>query len=107
MMAATNRVETDQVAREMEAGDLLIALFSNGIALDRTGTNGIERFQLITRFKQRLAFLDRLFTLDNIIKLIKLMLVKCERDAKLADTAILAMDSTTARLNAPYNSSRN
>ncbi|MCQ7963622.1 hypothetical protein NP258_08920, partial [Salmonella enterica] len=32
------------------------------------------------------------------------MLVKCERDAKLADTAILAMDSTTARLNAPYNS---
>ncbi|VZZ88049.1 conserved protein of unknown function [Escherichia coli] len=32
------------------------------------------------------------------------MFVECERDAKLADAAILAMDSTTARLNAPYNS---
>jgi len=48
--------------------------------------------------------LDRLFALDDVIELVKLMLVKCERDAKLADAAILAMDSTTARLNAPYNS---
>ena len=87
----------------MKTSDLLVALLGNGVAFNRTGADSIERFQFITCFKQRLPFLNRLFTLDDIIKLIKLMFVKCERDAKLADTAILAMDSTTARLNAPYN----
>lgn len=87
----------------MESSNLLIALLGNGVALNRSGADSIERFQFITCFKQSLPFLNGLFALDDIIKLIKLMLVKCERDAKLADTAILAMDSTTARLNAPYN----
>jgi hypothetical protein len=51
-----------------------------------------------------LPFLDGLFALDNIIELIKLMLIQGKRDTQLADTAILAMDGTTARLNASYNS---
>jgi hypothetical protein len=32
------------------------------------------------------------------------MLIQGKRDTELADAAILAMDSTTARLNASYNS---
>ena len=88
----------------METSDLLVALLSDGITFNRTGADGIKRFKFITCFKERLPLLDRLFALDDVIELVKLMLVKCERDAKLADAAILAMDSTTARLNAPYNS---
>lgn len=89
----------------METSDLLVALLSDGITFNRTGADGIKRFKFITSLKQRLAFLNRLLPLNDIIKLIKLMVfVECERDAKLADAAILAMDSTTARLNAPYNS---
>lgn len=88
----------------METSDLLVALLSDGITFNRTGADGIKRFKFISSLKQRLAFLNRLLPLNDIIKLIKLMFVECERDAKLADAAILAMDSTTARLNAPYNS---
>ncbi len=88
----------------METSDLLVALLSDGITFNRTGADGIKRFKFITSLKQRLAFLNRLLPLNDIIKLIKLMFVECERTAKLADAAILAMDSTTARLNAPYNS---
>lgn len=87
----------------MKTSDLLVALLSDGITFNCTGADGIKRFKFITSFKQRLAFLNRLFLLNDIIKLIKLMFVECERDAKLADAAILAMDSTTARLNALYN----
>ena len=88
----------------MEAGNLFVTLFGDGIALNGTGTNRIQRFQFITGFEQGLPFLNGLFTLDNIIQLIKLMLIKSERDAKLADAAILTMDCATARLNASYNS---
>jgi hypothetical protein len=41
-MAAADGVKTDQIARQMEAGDLLIALFSNGVAFNRSGADSIE-----------------------------------------------------------------
>ena len=88
----------------MEARNLLVTLFGDSIALDSTGANSIQRLQFITGLEEGLPFLDGLFALDNIIQLIKLMLIKSERDAKLADAAILTMDSATARLNASYNS---
>ncbi len=88
----------------METGDLLITLFGDGIAFDGARTDSVERFQLIACFKQGLTFLDGLFTLNDIVELIQLMLIKSKGDAKLADTAILTMDSTTARLNASNNS---
>ena len=88
----------------MEAGDLLVALFGNGVAFDGARTDSIERFQFVSRLKQRLPFLNRLFALDDIVKLIEFVLIQSKRDTELADAAILAMDSTTARLNAPYNS---
>jgi hypothetical protein len=97
-------VKAHQIARQMEAGDLLITLFGDGVAFDGPGANSVQRFQLITGFEQGLTFLDRLFPLDNIIQLIKLMLVQSKGDAELADAAILTMDSTTARLNASNNS---
>jgi hypothetical protein len=97
-------VKANQIARQMEAGNLLITLFGDGVAFDGARTNRIQRFQLITGFEQGLPFLDRLFPLDDIIQLIKLVLVQSKRDAKLANAAILTMDCTTARLNASYNS---
>ncbi len=60
---------------------------ANGVALNGFGADSIERFQFITCFKQSFALSEWAFALDDIVKLIKLMLVKCERDAKLADTA--------------------
>lgn len=65
----------------METSDLLVALLSDGITFNRTGADGIKRFKFITSLKQRLAFLNRLLPLNDIIKLIKLMFVECERDA--------------------------
>src|SRR5690606_32655148 len=103
-MASTDGVKADQITCQMEAGDLLITLFGDGIAFDGARTDSIERFQFVSRFKQRLPFLNRLFALDDVIKLVKLMLIQGKRDTELADAAILAMDSTTARLNASYNS---
>ncbi|MNT36314.1 hypothetical protein D3C71_795240 [compost metagenome] len=88
----------------MEAGDLLIALLGDGVAFNGARTDSIERFQFVSRLKQRLPFLNRLFALDDIIKLIEFMLIQGKRDTELANAAILAMDSTTARLNASYNS---
>ena len=102
--ARTDGIKAYQVTRQMEAGDLLITLFGDGVALDGARTDSIERFQFVSRFKQRLPFLNRLFALDDIIKLIKFMLIQGKRDTELADAAILAMDSTTARLNASNNS---
>jgi hypothetical protein len=104
VVGGADGVKADQIARQMKAGDLLIALFGDGVAFDGARTNCIQRFQLITGFEQGLSFLDRLFPLDDVIQLIKLMLVQSKRDAKLANAAILAMDCTTARLNASYNS---
>ncbi len=88
----------------MEASNLLITLLGDGIAFDGPGANSVQRLQLITGFEQGLTFLDRLFPLDNIIQLIKLMLVQSKGDAELANAAILTMDCTTARLNASNNS---
>ena len=88
----------------MKTSDLLVALLSDGITFNRTGAAGIKRFKFITSLKQRLAFLNRLLTINYIINLIKIKFVECVPDAKLADAAILELDSTTARLNAPYNS---
>lgn len=88
MVAGADSVKADQIARQMETGDLLITLFGNGVAFNGARTNCIQRFQLITGFEQGLSFLDRLFPLDNVIKLIKLMLVQSKRDAKLANAAI-------------------
>ena len=104
MQAGADGVKAHQIARQVEAGNLLIALLGDGVAFDGPGANGIQRFQLITGFEQGLTFLDGLFPLDNIIQLIKLVLVQSKGDAELADTAILTMDSTTARLNASNNS---
>jgi hypothetical protein len=87
-----------------ETGDLLVTLFSDGVALDRAGTNSVKRFQFIPGFKQSLTFLDGLFALNDIVELIELVFIECEGDAELANTAILAMDCTSARLNASYNS---
>ena len=103
-MACADGIKAHQVTRQMEAGDLLITLFGDGVAFNGARTDSIERFQFVSRFKQRLPFLNRLFALDDIIKLIEFMLIQGKRDTELADAAILAMDSTTARLNASYNS---
>ena len=104
MVTGADRIKAHQIARQVEAGDLLVALFGNGIALDGARTDSVQRFQFVSRFKQRLPFLNRLFTLDNIIKLIKLVLIQGKRNTELADAAVLTMDSTTARLNASNNS---
>ena len=88
-------VEPHEVAREVECGDLLVALFGDGIALNGSGTDRIQRFQLIPRLKQRLALLNRLFPLNDVIKLVQLMLIKRKRDTQLADAAILTVDRTT------------
>jgi len=88
----------------MEAGDLLVALLGDGIALDGARTDCIDRFQFVSRFEQRLPFLNRLLALDDIVKVIECMLIQSKRDSELADAAILAIDSSTARLNASYNS---
>ncbi|MEM0758049.1 hypothetical protein J4W32_26065, partial [Escherichia coli] len=50
------------------------------------------------------GFLTMIMPTNDISNLMNLMFVECERDANLADAAFLAMDSTTARLKAPYNS---
>jgi hypothetical protein len=59
-MARADGIKAHQVARQMEAGDLLITLFGDGVALDGARTDSIERFQFVSRFKQRLPFLNRL-----------------------------------------------
>jgi len=41
-MAAANGVKTYQVTRQMETGNLLIALFGNGIAFYRSGADSVE-----------------------------------------------------------------
>ena len=42
-MAGTHdRIKADQVAGQMETGNLLIALFGDGIAFNGTGTDGIK-----------------------------------------------------------------
>jgi hypothetical protein len=46
-VAGADGVKADQIARQMEAGDLLITLFGDGVALDRAGTNSVKRFQFI------------------------------------------------------------
>ncbi len=94
MAAAHNGVEADQIAREVEAGNLLVALFGDGITLDGAGADSVKRFQIVTRFKQRLAFLNRFFTLDNIVKLIQLMFIQSERNAQLTNAAVLTVDGT-------------
>jgi hypothetical protein len=88
----------------MEARNLLVALLGDGVTLDGARADCIERFQFVSRFEQRLPFLNRLLALNDVIKLIKFMLVQGKRDTELANAAILTMDSTTARLNASYNS---
>lgn len=72
----------------MEAGDLLVALFGNGVAFDGARTDSIERLQFVSRLKQRLPFLNRLFALDDIVKLIEFVLIQSKRDTELADAAI-------------------
>jgi hypothetical protein len=47
-MPGADGVKADQVARQMEAGDLLIALFGDGVALDGARTDSIERFQFVS-----------------------------------------------------------
>lgn len=99
MIAVHDRIETDQIARQVEACNLLVALFSNGVALDRAGADSVERFQIVACFKQRLAFLNRFFTLDNVVELIQLMFIQGERDTQLTNAAVLTVDGTATRLN--------
>ena len=72
----------------METSDLLVALLSDGITFNRTGADGIKRFKFISSLKQRLAFLNRLLPLNDIIKLIKLMF----REGKLLDGGYMMED---------------
>lgn len=41
MLVADNGIKTDQIASEVEARNLLITLFSDGITFDRAGTNSV------------------------------------------------------------------
>jgi hypothetical protein len=41
-MARADGVKTNQIAREVEASDLLVALFGDGVALNRTGADCVK-----------------------------------------------------------------
>jgi hypothetical protein len=99
MLATIDGIEAHQVTRKVESGNLFVTLFGDGIALNGSGTNSVQRFQLVPSLEQRLAFPNRLFAFDNIIQLIELMLVQREGNTELADAAILTVNSTTARLD--------
>ncbi|MOA31452.1 hypothetical protein D3C78_1526120 [compost metagenome] len=99
MLQAANGVKTNQIARQVETGDLLIALLGNGITFDGPGADSVQRFQFIAGLEQGLALLDRLFPFDNVVELVQLVRIKSKRNTQLADTAILTMDRTTTRLD--------
>jgi hypothetical protein len=103
-MPGADGVKANQISCQMETGDLLVALFSDGIAFDGAGTNGVQRFQFITGLEQRLPFLNGFFALNNVVQLIELVLIQRERDTQLTNAAILTVNGATARLNASYNS---
>ncbi|CAI1604281.1 Uncharacterised protein [Serratia quinivorans] len=99
MLQTANGVKTDQIARQVKAGDLLIALLGDGITFDGPGADSVQRFQLVAGLEQGLALLDRLFPFDNVVELVQLMSIKSKRNTQLTDTAILTMDRTTTRLD--------
>lgn len=92
-------IETDQIASEVERGDLLIPLLGDGVRLDGPGTDGIERFELIASLEQLFTLLDRLLALDDAVQLIKLVVVQSEGNTELTDAAILAMNCTATALD--------
>ncbi|MNV72301.1 hypothetical protein D3C71_1653780 [compost metagenome] len=99
MLQTADSIKTNQIARQMEAGDLLVTLFGNGVTLDGPGADSVQRFQFIAGLEQGLALLDRLFPFDNVVELVQLVRIKSKRNTQLADTAILTMDRTTTRLD--------
>ena len=99
MLQTADGVEAHQITRQMETGDLLVALLGDGVAFDGPGTDRVQRLQLVAGLEQGLAFLDGLFPLDNVVELVQLVGIKGERNAQLADAAVLAMDRTTTRLD--------
>ena len=70
MLQTADGVEAHQITRQMETGDLLVALLGDGVAFDGPGTDRVQRLQLVAGLEQGLAFLDGLFPLDNVVELV-------------------------------------
>lgn len=88
VLQTADGVEAHQITRQMETGDLLVALLGDGVAFDGPGTDRVQRLQLVAGLEQGLAFLDGLFPLDNVVELVQLVGIKGERNAQLADAAV-------------------
>ena len=61
VLQTADGVEAHQITRQMETGDLLVALLGDGVAFDGPGTDRVQRLQLVAGLEQGLAFLDGLF----------------------------------------------
>jgi hypothetical protein len=61
-------VQADQFAGHVKAGHLLAAVLRHHRALEETESHRIERFELVTRTKQRIAALDPLAGCDQFVE---------------------------------------
>ncbi len=83
-----NGIQANQFAGKMKPRDLFRAVGSDGVAFNRTGPNGVNRFQRFPLMKQGMPSGKRSFSLDNIFQSSHLFLIDTVGKAKFTKAAV-------------------
>ncbi len=90
--AGADGIHPEQLARQMQPGDLLRAVFGKGEALEGTGLDRVDGVKRLAGAKQVLTGVDRPALLDDAVEQREIGLVDADRQAQLIERAILAGD---------------
>ena len=90
VLARAERVEADQLARQVETDDLFLAFLADAHRLERAVARDVDRVQGIAGPEQALAAFDRPLALDDVVQPLHLVRADAGRQAQLLERAVRA-----------------
>jgi hypothetical protein len=89
----TDGIQTQQFSRHMKTGHLLTSIFLKHTGLQKSATNGKQGLKARTSTMQVAASLNFPFIADDITQNLNFLIIKTDRQTKLAQTASSAAGS--------------
>jgi len=83
--------QADQLAGQVETGDLFFTAVAQAEGLEGAGAYGINRAEIVTLAEQKLAFFQRASAFDDLIQCIHVFEVERKRQAQGGQAAVLAV----------------
>lgn len=93
MSVRTDGIQTQQFSRHMKTGHLLTSIFLKHTGLQKSATDGKQGLKARTSTMQVAASLNFPFIADDITQNLNFLIIKTDRQTKLAQTASSAAGS--------------